>query len=110
VESSRLFQTENIDGPKSGTLAAAECEHGHEHETVEQDEPGVYITLAYLPGGEKDLKRVRFSRKKFSEREAEHWWAENRARVYEKYNVRIVQRTTIGPSSTSGRLDSIDKV
>lgn len=110
VESSRLFQTENIDGPKSGTLAAAECDHGHEHETVEQDEPGVYITLAYLPGGEKDLKRVRFSRKKFSEREAEHWWAENRARVYEKYNVRIVQRTTIGPSSTSGRLDSIDKV
>lgn len=27
---------------------------------VEQDEPGVYITLTALPGGDKDLKRVRF--------------------------------------------------
>lgn len=29
-------------------------------EWVEQDEPGVYITLTSLPGGGKDLKRVRF--------------------------------------------------
>lgn len=29
-------------------------------EWVEQDEPGVYITLVSLPGGIKDLKRVRF--------------------------------------------------
>lgn len=31
-----------------------------ESEWVEQDEPGVYITLTSLPGGAKDLKRVRF--------------------------------------------------
>lgn len=31
-----------------------------ENEWVEQDEPGVYITLTSLPGGAKDLKRVRF--------------------------------------------------
>jgi hypothetical protein len=37
-------------------------ENGREPETewVEQDEPGVYITLVALRGGEKDLKRVRF--------------------------------------------------
>lgn len=29
-------------------------------EWVEQDEPGVYLTLTSLPGGIKDLKRVRF--------------------------------------------------
>ena len=29
-------------------------------EWVEQDEPGVYITLVSMPGGIKDLKRVRF--------------------------------------------------
>ena len=29
-------------------------------EWVEQDEPGVYITLTALPGGARDLKRVRF--------------------------------------------------
>lgn len=32
----------------------------NENEWVEQDEPGVYITLTSLPGGRKDLKRVRF--------------------------------------------------
>nr|XP_009399981.1 PREDICTED: uncharacterized protein LOC103984245 [Musa acuminata subsp. malaccensis] len=66
-----------------------------ETEWVEQDEPGVYITLTSLPGGVRDLKRVRFSRKRFSEKQAEQWWAENRARVYEQYNVRMVDRSTI---------------
>lgn len=32
----------------------------NETEWVEQDEPGVYITLTSLPGGVIDLKRVRF--------------------------------------------------
>ncbi|KAI4386225.1 hypothetical protein MLD38_004175 [Melastoma candidum] len=62
-------------------------------EWVEQDEPGVYITFTSLPGGAKDLKRVRFSRKRFSEKQAEQWWAENRARVYEQYNVRMVEKS-----------------
>ncbi|XP_042412359.1 PH, RCC1 and FYVE domains-containing protein 1-like [Zingiber officinale] len=61
-------------------------------EWVQQHEPGVYITLTSLPGGMKDLKRVRFSRKRFSEKQAEQWWSENRARVYEQYNVRMVNR------------------
>lgn len=37
-----------------------EAEHRNDNEWVEQDEPGVYITLTSLPGGVKDLKRVRF--------------------------------------------------
>lgn len=32
----------------------------NEKEWVEQDEPGVYITLTALAGGARDLKRVRF--------------------------------------------------
>lgn len=31
-----------------------------ENEWVEQDEPGVYITLRALPGGIRELRRVRF--------------------------------------------------
>lgn len=31
-----------------------------ETEWVEQDEPGVYITIRALPGGNRELKRVRF--------------------------------------------------
>ncbi|KAJ0716829.1 putative chromatin regulator PHD family [Helianthus annuus] len=70
-----------------------------EDEWVEQDEPGVYITLTSLPGGIKDLKRVRFSRKRFSEKQAEQWWSENRARVYQRYNVRSVDKSSVGVSS-----------
>ncbi|KAK9062710.1 hypothetical protein SSX86_019899 [Deinandra increscens subsp. villosa] len=69
---------------------------GGADEWVEQDEPGVYITLTSLPGGAKDLKRVRFSRKRFSEKQAEQWWAENRTRVYEAYNVRMLDKSSVG--------------
>ncbi|KAJ6964810.1 hypothetical protein NC652_002899 [Populus alba x Populus x berolinensis] len=76
-----------------------EGELRHEAEWVEQDEPGVYITLNSLPGGIKDLKRVRFSRKRFSEKQAEQWWEENRARVYEQYNVRMIAKSSVGVGS-----------
>ncbi|KAL2333184.1 hypothetical protein Fmac_014397 [Flemingia macrophylla] len=56
-------------------------------EWVEQYEPGVYITFTTLPCGKKGLKRVRFSRKRFSEKEAERWWEENQGTVYHKYGI-----------------------
>ncbi|KAL8545085.1 hypothetical protein ACS0TY_005327 [Phlomoides rotata] len=92
---SRVGQTEAMrNGNKT-----KESDPRNESEWVEQDEPGVYITLTSLPGGLKDLKRVRFSRKRFSEKQAEQWWAENRARVYEQYNVRMVDKSSIGVAS-----------
>ncbi|RZC83027.1 hypothetical protein C5167_045813 [Papaver somniferum] len=89
-------------GPSEATrngTRTAEGEVSQETEWVEQDEAGVYITLTSLPGGVKDLKRVRFSRRRFSEKQAEQWWAENRARVYEQYNVRMVDKSSIGIGS-----------
>ncbi|XP_055833560.1 PH, RCC1 and FYVE domains-containing protein 1 isoform X2 [Solanum dulcamara] len=85
--------------PEPTTRNGARTKEGdsrNENEWVEQDEPGVYITLTSLPGGVKDLKRVRFSRKRFSEKQAEQWWAENRPRVYEQYNVRMGDKSSIG--------------
>lgn len=105
---------EDNKGPgKSGEAAnggnayvALNDNHVQQHvetEWVKQDEPGVYITFTSLPGGGKDLRRVRFSRKKFSEKQAELWWAENRVRVYEQYNVRglnsIASGAPVGDSS-----------
>ncbi|KAL3654223.1 hypothetical protein CASFOL_003904 [Castilleja foliolosa] len=58
---------------------------------IVQDEPGVYITLVTLPNGVNELRRVRFSRKRFSEDQAEKWWAENGTRVCERHNIRTVQ-------------------
>ncbi|KAI3711968.1 hypothetical protein L1987_70517 [Smallanthus sonchifolius] len=56
-----------------------------ETEWVEQDEPGVYITIRALPGGKHELRRVRFSRDKFGEMNARMWWEQNRARIQEQY-------------------------
>ncbi|XP_022863051.1 protein Brevis radix-like 3 [Olea europaea var. sylvestris] len=58
-------------------------------ERVEQYEPRVYITLVDFRDGSSDIRQVRFSRRKFSEYQAEFWWSENRENVYNKYNIRF---------------------
>ncbi|KAL6840503.1 hypothetical protein ACP4OV_030313 [Aristida adscensionis] len=64
--------------PKHGT-------HG-EVQLIEQFEPGVYVTLVQLKDGTKVFKRVRFSKRRFVENQAEEWWRENQERVFKKYN------------------------
>ncbi|KAL8167256.1 hypothetical protein V2J09_008755 [Rumex salicifolius] len=70
-----------------------------EAEWIEQYEPGVYITLVALRDGTRDLKRVRFSRRRFGEHQAETWWSENRGKVYEKYNVRGSDKSSVSGQS-----------
>jgi hypothetical protein len=52
-------KTGNPEVGKNGSRQP-EAESCQEAEWVEQDEPGVYITLTALPGGARNLKRVRF--------------------------------------------------
>ncbi|MCO5581816.1 hypothetical protein L7F22_035705 [Adiantum nelumboides] len=80
------------DGPRTTNIKPTQNGHQLGVEWVEQDEQGVYITFVSLPDGCRDLKRVRFSRKRFSEKQAELWWQENKARVHEQYNVRLAER------------------
>ncbi|XP_020085603.1 protein Brevis radix-like 1 [Ananas comosus] len=54
-------------------------------EWVEQDEPGVYITIRELADGTRELRRVRFSRERFGEMHAKVWWEENRERIQAQY-------------------------
>ncbi|XP_021725610.1 protein BREVIS RADIX-like [Chenopodium quinoa] len=56
-----------------------------ETEWVEQDEPGVYITIRQLADGTRELRRVRFSREKFGEVHAKMWWEQNRERIQTQY-------------------------
>ncbi|KAJ8628589.1 hypothetical protein MRB53_021912 [Persea americana] len=72
-----------------------------EADWVEHDERGVYITLSSLPGGGMEIKRVRFSRKHFREQEAEKWWAENRARLFDKYDIHGEEDSFTGSLPTS---------
>ncbi|XP_019420389.1 PREDICTED: protein BREVIS RADIX-like [Lupinus angustifolius] len=56
-----------------------------EAEWIEEDEPGVYITIRQLADGTRELRRVRFSREKFGEVHAKNWWEENRERIQAQY-------------------------
>ncbi|XP_068662372.1 PH, RCC1 and FYVE domains-containing protein 1 [Aristolochia californica] len=94
-ESNPLHHGES--GAKSRNLSI----HQVEAEWIEQYEPGVYITLVALRDGTRDLKRVRFSRRRFGEHQAEAWWSENREKVYEKYNVRGSERGSYAASVQS---------
>ncbi|XP_057977693.1 protein Brevis radix-like 4 [Malania oleifera] len=69
----------------SGELSISNASDMEETEWVEQDEPGVYITIRAMPGGIRELRRVRFSRDRFGEMHARLWWEENRARIHEQY-------------------------
>ncbi|KAH7854545.1 hypothetical protein Vadar_015137 [Vaccinium darrowii] len=72
------------EADRSGEISVS---NGSDQETewVEEDEPGVYITIRALPGRKRELRRVRFSREKFGEMHARLWWEENRARVHKQY-------------------------
>ncbi|KAK9025444.1 hypothetical protein V6N11_038311 [Hibiscus sabdariffa] len=65
-------------------------------ELTEQFEPGVYITYVNHPNGGKIFRRVRFSKRKFREQQAEEWWSRNQDRVFMRYSL-----NTVKPSATS---------
>ncbi|KAK6155599.1 hypothetical protein DH2020_009847 [Rehmannia glutinosa] len=84
-----------------------------EDEWVEQYEPGVYVTIADLSDGTRELKRVRFSQSKFKYQGAEEtWWRENRKKVYEKYTAQEefgqVTQSSISSQGTSGQANKFD--
>ncbi|KAL7143776.1 hypothetical protein ABFS83_08G214800 [Erythranthe nasuta] len=60
-----------------------------ELEWVEEHQPGIYISFTALPDGKTCLKRVRFSRKIFNDREAKRWWEENQQTVCRNYRVDV---------------------
>ncbi|XP_047940356.1 protein Brevis radix-like 4 isoform X1 [Salvia hispanica] len=72
------------DADRSGEMSISNAAN-METEWVEEDEPGVYITIRALPHGRRELRRVRFSREKFGETHARVWWEQNRARIHEQY-------------------------
>ncbi|KAG2333603.1 hypothetical protein Bca52824_004783 [Brassica carinata] len=73
------------DADRSEEMSVSNASDVDQNEWVEQDEPGVYITIKVLPNGKRELRRVRFSREIFGEMQARVWWEENRARIHEHY-------------------------
>uniref|UniRef100_A0A1J3IPS2 Protein Brevis radix-like 3 n=1 Tax=Noccaea caerulescens TaxID=107243 RepID=A0A1J3IPS2_NOCCA len=75
-------RSSSVDGSEEVSVSNAS---DVETEWVEQDEPGIYITIRALPDGNRELRRVRFSRDKFGETHARLWWEQNRARIQQQY-------------------------
>ncbi|GAV70170.1 RCC1 domain-containing protein/FYVE domain-containing protein/BRX domain-containing protein/BRX_N domain-containing protein [Cephalotus follicularis] len=110
VTSTSVSEVDGIDsvpfqdgenGMKSRNSPMAANGNQVEAEWIEQYEPGVYISLVALQDGSRDLKRVRFSRRRFGEHQAATWWQENREKVYDRYNVCGADKSSV--SGTTAR-------
>lgn len=84
VDHASMRTSSSRDADRSGDISISNASD-LETEWVEQDEPGVYITIRALADGRRELRRVRFSREKFGEMHARLWWEENRARIHKQY-------------------------
>ncbi|KAK9724307.1 hypothetical protein RND81_05G062700 [Saponaria officinalis] len=70
-------------------------------ESIEQFEPGVYVTFVQLRNGSKVFRRVRFSKRRFAETQAEEWWKANRDRVLRKYSPPPQNNATTSTSTST---------
>ncbi|KAL4297888.1 hypothetical protein GQ457_12G003990 [Hibiscus cannabinus] len=86
----------NMDASRS---SAASAVRGGK-DTVEQFEPGVYITYIYHNSGVKIFKRVRFSKRKFTEQQAGEWWNKNKDRVFMRYTPITIKPASVVSSPT----------
>ncbi|KAG2727910.1 hypothetical protein I3760_01G180700 [Carya illinoinensis] len=91
-----------LSQPSSETgsrLPGSSTMRNEEKEVIEQFEPGVYVTVILLRDGTKIFKRVRFSKRRFNEHQAEEWWSKNKDRVVRRYSP-TASPTLTGSSST----------
>ncbi|KAL9315225.1 hypothetical protein ACSQ67_016226 [Phaseolus vulgaris] len=72
-----------------------------ETQVIEQFEPGVYVTLIVKPNGVKVFKRVRFSKRRFHEHQAEEWWNANKDKVLKKYSILAATKSEGSASSNT---------
>ncbi|KAK7243074.1 hypothetical protein RIF29_37858 [Crotalaria pallida] len=88
-ENNRSYESSTeVPLPSSNSSSLEPYKSGKEGEisVIEQFERGVYITVMVLPSGSKVFKRVRFSKRRFDEHQAEEWWNKNKDRVFKKYS------------------------
>ncbi|XP_050218624.1 PH, RCC1 and FYVE domains-containing protein 1 [Mercurialis annua] len=86
VSSSRNTEADTIVSKKEG-------------ESIEQFEAGVYVTFVQRSNGVKLFKRVKFSKRRFQEQQAEMWWKDNKDRLLRRYSPPGAN-AAIGSSST----------
>lgn len=94
---SSVAETSNSSRPPPSTESSSSSRTGGK-ESKEQFEPGVYVTYKVDMNGNKIFQRVRFSKKRFDEQQAEDWWTRNKDRLLKCY----------GPNSSSSNPTASD--
>ncbi|CAI8600625.1 unnamed protein product [Vicia faba] len=75
------------ESSENGSISGDSSRDGclQETQVFEKFESGVYVLLKLRADGIKIFKRVKFSKRKFTESQAEEWWSQNKCRVLRKY-------------------------
>ncbi|KAK3141607.1 hypothetical protein QOZ80_4BG0336050 [Eleusine coracana subsp. coracana] len=68
-----------------GSVSVSNASDMETAEWIEEDEPGVCLTIRELGDGTRELRRIRFSRERFGEDRAKEWWERNRDRIQAQY-------------------------
>ncbi|XP_058085344.1 protein Brevis radix-like 4 isoform X2 [Magnolia sinica] len=92
MHTSRMKLSSTTDDTSSTTEASkssTESDDGID-EWEEQDEPGVSVTIRSYPDGTREIRHVNLSRERFDEATARAWWADNKARLHDRYVVFFV--------------------
>ncbi|XP_019096712.1 PREDICTED: uncharacterized protein LOC104766239 [Camelina sativa] len=92
---SSIGETSNSSRPPSTEASSSSRTGGKE--SKEQFEPGVYVTYEVDMNGNKIFRRVRFSKKRFDEQQAEDWWTKNKDRLLKCYS----SNTTTSSNTTA---------
>ncbi|KAL0656097.1 hypothetical protein Bca4012_076681 [Brassica carinata] len=83
---SSISETSNSSKPVPTESSSSSSSRTGGKESKEQFEPGVYVTFAVDVNGNKIFRRVRFSKKRFDEHQAEDWWTKNKDRLLKWYS------------------------
>ncbi|CAD7703407.1 unnamed protein product [Ostreobium quekettii] len=68
---------------------------------IETVDPGVSVIFQRAPGGVTKIKKIRFSKRKFTADRAQNWWQENQQRLVQHYN--LVPGASLGDQSPFGK-------
>ncbi|KAH7845221.1 hypothetical protein Vadar_025132 [Vaccinium darrowii] len=107
--SSNIREALHLESNESAAGSPKSPKSEGQREVIEQFEPGVYVTLIQLHNGTKIFKRVRFSKRRFAEQQAEEWWMGNKDRLLKKYNPPVANSASTGSSTIPTASDENDE-
>ncbi|KAL9303701.1 hypothetical protein ACSQ67_020964 [Phaseolus vulgaris] len=102
---STIGKTMPSENSNKGSRSSRHGKQG-EVQVIEKFDRGVYVILMLQSDGTKKFKRVKFSKRRFTENQAEKWWNVNKGRVLRKYSP-TDKSITIGPSNVTSHVKEI---